>query len=73
MPNREVIRSEDYVNRTYIQIDLNGAIRDAADVLCQLFSIGQQMLVDDENFTPLYTDLWQACSAVTDKPTAVIE
>ena len=73
MKNREVIRSEDYVNRSFIQIDLNHAIRDTADLLCQLFSIGQQMLADDENYTSPYTDLWQACSTVIDEPGAVIQ
>ena len=73
MKNREVIRSEDYVNRNFIQIDLNHAIKDAAVLLCQLFSIGQQMLIDDENYTPPYTDLWQACSTVIDEPGAVIQ
>jgi len=69
MQNRKVIRSEDYVNREFIQVDLNYAIRDAANVLCQLFSIGQQMLTDDENYTPLYTELWQACSAIVEGTT----
>lgn len=69
MKNREVIRSEDYVNREFIQVDLNQTIRDTADVLCQLFSIGQQMLNDEECYMPLYSALWEACEAVSEEST----
>ena len=45
----------------YAREDLQLAIGDAAGLLCDLFSIGQQEMPDNLNYSKPMQEAWEAC------------
>ena len=48
----------------YFREDLQLAIGDAAGLLCDLFSLGQQLMPDDRNYSQPMLEAWEACENI---------
>ena len=48
----------------YFREDLQLTIGDAAGLLCDLFSLGQQLMPDDRNYSKPMTEAWEACENI---------
>tara|TARA_Y100001949_G_scaffold137103_1_gene118762 strand:+ start:517 stop:699 length:183 start_codon:yes stop_codon:yes gene_type:complete len=44
--------------------DLDLTITDHAGLLCDLFSLGQQLMPDDRNWTQPMLEAWEACENI---------
>tara|TARA_B100000470_G_scaffold206554_1_gene181942 strand:+ start:2201 stop:2377 length:177 start_codon:yes stop_codon:yes gene_type:complete len=50
--------------KEYTREDLQLAIGDAAGLLCNLFSIGQQEMPDNRNYSQPMLEAWEACENI---------